>query len=148
MVSSSPSTEGSSPTFNVYAKDERATLAFGIATIVFQGGKKLDAQDVKAAPDSTSFLNVTTGSRSVVPTHEIEKIIFTDRFIGLLEGASLGLLAGAGTGFAVGVIGGGGWGTLFATGFGGLAGLPIGGLLGLILGHTYEYKFANESKKP
>ena len=152
IVSSSTNPEGSSTTFNVYAKDERAALVFGTARVVFQDGKQIDAQDVKAAPDSTSFLNVITGSSSVVPTHEIEKIVLTDRFIGFLEGAGLGLIGGAGTGLAVGAIieggGGNGWAKFGLTVIGGLAGLPIGGILGLVLGHSYEYKFVHESNKP
>lgn len=150
MVSSSVSAGGSSRTFRVEANGERDTMVFGRATIVFQDNGKVDAQDVMAAPDSTSFLNVTTGLRSVVPTDTIEKIVSTDRFFGFLEGWGIGLLAGAGAGLLAAAIAGGsnayGFVGLIIVGVcaGGLVGIPTG----LILGHTYEYKFVHESKKP
>jgi hypothetical protein len=149
-ISSSPGAQGSSPTFSVDGNGEADTMAFDWATIVFLDGKQVDAQNVTATPDSTSFLNIPAGSRSIVPMHTIDKIINKDKFIGMLEASGIGLLAGAGTGALAAAIGANGnvFGIIFVVGGGAVVGAVAGGIVGLIVGHTYEYKFVHESKKP
>ena len=145
LVTYGPGTGESTHSFNVSAKDERATLEFSSATLEFHDGRKVEAHEVKAAPDSTLFIDMTNGATRVVPTHDIVKIVSKDRFIGYLEGLGLGLLAGVVTGVLVSVIArnndaivGAGLIVVGAT-----AGGLIGGILGIIFGHTYEYTFGD-----
>lgn len=149
-ISSFTGAQDSSPTFSVDGNGEADTMAFGWATIVFLDGRRVEAQNVTATPDSASFLNIPAGSRSTVPTHTIDKIINKDKFLGLLEASGIGLLAGAGTGSLVAAIAANGnvFGVIFLIGGGGGVGIVAGGIIGLIVGHTYEYKFVSEPKKP
>ncbi len=147
MVSSSPGAEESFSSFNSDAKGKRAT-------IVLRDARRLFAKDVIAGPESTSFLNVTTGVGIVVPTREIEKIGLKIVGLGFLEGAGIGLLAGGVGGWVVASImvsnqqaeSGLAYGILGLAGGGG--GLLLGGIIGSAIGHTYEYTFVDGSKKP
>lgn len=151
MVSPSLSAEETFSTFNADAKDESAT-------IVLQDGRRLYAQDVIAEPDSTSFMNVTTGRRTVVLTHEIQKIVLTSWSAGIRDGALYGFLGGVAAGLVGAAIA---YPFLedgreipkeaiflFLPAIGGGAGLLLGPIIGGISGHTYEYEFMNESKMP
>lgn len=147
MVSSSPGAEESFPTFNADAGGRNAT-------IVFQDGRKMGAHKVMTGPDSTSFVNTITGARTVVPTHEIDKIVFTSSGLGFLEGAGIGLLAGGLGGLAAAAIivgrgaGEEGLAYFFMPLFGGGGGLLLGGIIGASLGHSYEYRFVREPTTP
>jgi hypothetical protein len=125
-------------------------MAFGRATVVFLDGRRVEAQNVTATPDSTSFLEIPEGLRFTVPTHTIDKIINKDSFVGWLEASGIGLLAGAGTGALVAAVAGGGnsYAVVGLIAVGATAGVLVGGITGLILGHTYEYKFAHEWRRP
>jgi hypothetical protein len=148
VVSSSPETDPSFKTLNVEAYDKSAT-------IVFRDGRELGARNIMASADSTRFLNETTDAITVVPTHTIKKVVFTNRGVGFLEGFGWGALIGSATAsvlFAISpeveidsdsVV----WAVLL---FGGLPGGVIGGIWGGIAGHTYEYQFptsADNTKK-
>jgi hypothetical protein len=147
MVSSSPGAEESFPTFNADAKGKRAT-------VVLRDVRQLFAKDVIAGPDSTSFLNVTAGVRIVLPTHEIDKIVFANSGLGFLEGAGIGLLAGGVGGLAAAAIivgrgaGEEGLAYVILPLFGGGGGLLLGGIIGGTRGHSYEYKFVMEPTTP
>jgi hypothetical protein len=109
----------------------------------------MEAQDVTTTPDSTSFLIVPAGSRSVVPTRSIDKIVTNDRFVGLLEASGIGVLAGGSAGFLVsGIASRGGGDNAFVTVglilIGAGVGVLAGGITGLIFGHLYEYKFVGD----
>lgn len=124
------------------------------AKIVFQDDSSLYCQEIVAEPDSTSWLDPTSGIRAAVPTHSIKKIVFTNRIRGALEGAGIGLLAGGGAGFLIGSAieppdsKWKGFVTVYFSLSGGGVGLLIGTLVGVAEGHIYEYKFANQSEKP
>jgi hypothetical protein len=143
VVSSAPYSDPSFSTFNTDAEGRRGT-------IVFQDGRKMGAHRVMTDPDSTSFVNTITGARTVVPNHEIDKIIFTSSGLGFLEGAGIGLLAGGLGGLAAAAIivgrgaGEEGLAYVFLPLFGGGGGLLLGGIIGGSLGHSYEYKFVRE----
>ena len=144
-VSSSSNIDPSFDTFNVDAYDRSAT-------IVFQDGRELDARNIVASPDSTRFLNEKTDAITVVPTHTIKKVVFTNRGIGFLEGFAWGALIGAATVLAVSAaspsqgheFSGTEW-TLFFMALGAGTGGVIGGIPGVIIGHSYEYQFVTSA---
>ncbi len=146
MVSSSLGAEESFSTFNADAEGRSGT-------IVFQDGRKLDAQNIIASPDSTLFLNGETGAITLVPTQTIRKVVLTSHGVGFLEGFGWGALVGSAIVLAIytgdsghtieldpaGVIG-------FVLLFGGGAGGVIGGIPGLIMGHSNEYQFVSSAE--
>lgn len=124
------------------------------ATIIFQDGRKVDARNILAFPDSTHFVNEGTSAITVVPTHTMKKVVFINRGMGFLEGFGVGALIGSATVLALNAIspssgefGGADYVILFAL-LGGGAGGVIGGIPGVIIGHTYEYNFVNASEEP
>ena len=122
------------------------------ATIVFHNGSILHGQQVLSEPYSTSWLDPTKGVRAAVPNDRIEKIVFSNRTRGTLEGAGIGLLAGGAAGFLVGSTLGSnsstevrGWNTLVLSILGSGVGFFAGIFDGLAEGHTYEYKFGSQA---
>ena len=146
-ISSRPYGDGviSYSEFSENAKDESAD-------ILFSDGNRLLCKNIVCQSDSTSYINLTTNSRVAVPNDKIKKIIFTNRFLGILEGTGIGLLAGGGGGYLVGDnIGSNqsaesrGWGRLIFTVLGGTVGLVSGIVAGASEGHTFEYEFEKPS---
>jgi hypothetical protein len=143
VVSSSPDGDPSFNTFNTDTYDRSVV-------VVFRDHRELDARNIVASTDSTCFLNETTGSTTVVPTHTVKEVIFRSHGAGFVDG----LLWGGGFGAILGAVGGlasgeGGGGAVFvAVAVGASTGL-IGGLVGLGIGHRYEYQFpaTNSAKK-
>ena len=147
MVSSSPDDE------HISFSKLNALLVNESATIVRQDGSETHGRGILATPDSTSWRDPTTAVRSAVPTQIIKKIVLTYRGLGLLEGAGIGVLAGGAAGLLAAVVSGPhraeegiAYVVLPILGVG--SGLIIGPIYGVIKGHTYEYEFANELKKP
>ena len=150
IVSSPPHDEHISfSRFNALVENEKAT-------IVLQDGSRTNGREVHAEPDSASWLDASTGVRTAVSTPTIRKIIVTNRGLGLLEGAGIGVVAGGAAGLLGAVYVGnsypekwkGGIAYLVLPVVGGGAGLLLGIPTGLIIGHTYEYEFAIQSRRP
>lgn len=146
VVSSSPESDPSFDTFNTNMYDRSLV-------VVFQDDRELDARSIVASADSTRFLNETTDSITVVPTHTINKVVLRSHGGGFVDG----LLWGGGIGAVLGVIAGlsagegdphrFGYAVVGAVAVGASTGL-IGGLIGLGIGHRYEYQFpATDSAK-
>jgi len=150
MVSSSSNGERLSfSEFNAAVENEKAE-------IVFQDSTSLHVQQVRAEPDSTSWLDPIIGARDAVPTYKIKKIILTNKTRGFLEGAGIGFLSGGAPGLlaAVGYVAASphdefaGIAYVAFPAMGGGAGLLSGIIVGAINGHTYEYEFVIEFEKP
>jgi len=127
---------------NEDAKDQ----SFTISTV---HGEEIDATDLFIGADSASFLEPSvlyTDKRSTIPTSSVETITMrradwvagAEGFgIGFLSGAMLGvLLASGGNGDTPLIEGSVGVGAV--TGF-------LGAIVGVIVGHKYEYQFANKA---
>ncbi len=102
------------------------------------------AHNVVAAPDSTRFLNEGNEVITVVATHAVKKVVFTNPGTGFLEGFGVGALVGSAFIFAiiprtVSV----GADVAGATLGGGALGGLIGGIIGLVIGHRYEHVFVS-----
>jgi hypothetical protein len=141
LVSTSAGGEESLNTFNVDAYDRSGT-------IVFHDGGEVDARNIRARTDSTLFMKEDAKTVSAVPTHTINKVVFINCGVGLLEGIGFGAVGGVVTGLALSGGGGSnehsfGWGADMAaiTLFFGAAGGVVGGIPGVIIGHSYEYQF-------
>jgi hypothetical protein len=146
----SSSSEGKLPSFsdfNAAAKDEKAT-------IVFHDDSVTDAQDLRADPDSTHWLDPLTSTPVTLSTHRIKKIIFTSRIAGAFDGARIGALSGSLAGILTAAIavkhtsGGSsqylppGLAYLLYPMIGGCVGVIPGAIIGAVIGHTDEYGFA------
>ena len=135
VVSSSPNADPSFDTFNVDARDRSGT-------IVFQDGRKLDARNIIAAPDSIRFLNEKTNAITVVPTHTVKKVVFKNHGVGALYGLGIGALVGAAIILVMASGPNEDEGLVAAYTLAGAAGAgAIGGVFGLGIGHSYEYQF-------
>ena len=147
IVSTSPQDEHISfSKFNAILENEKVT-------IVFQDDSRVDGRGILATPDSTSWLNPTTGIQTAAPTQKVKKIILTNRGLGTLEGMGIGVLAGGVVGLLTAVVTGphpGEDGFTYAVYpiLGGGVGLIAGPIYGVIKGHTYEYEFESLSNKP
>jgi hypothetical protein len=123
------------------------------AVVTFTNGQVTVAEGVIVTNDSVSWMGL---ARLMVPIRDISAILSRNHPLGLLEGGGLGVLAGVGGGLmVVGVLGASshdnlaqGWAILAFTVIGGGVGLVTGIIVGGVHGHTYEYKFPQEAKKP
>jgi hypothetical protein len=133
-VSSSATADKSFSTFNADASDRSGV-------IVFQDDSELDARNILASTGSTRFLNEATDSINVVPTHTIKRVVFKNRFIGILEWAGIGAVVFAGVGLALGASHEGEEAGVAYVVYPGPVGAVIGGIGGVIAGHSYKYDF-------
>jgi hypothetical protein len=144
-VTSSADADPSLKSFNVEANDR-------IARIVFLDRSELDARNIIASADSTRFQKDTTDAITVVPTHTIKKVIFTDHGVGFLEGFGWGAGIGVVTFATLALVNGEGFAgadllstTLFFAAVGGAGGGVVGGIIGVSVGHSYEYQFVTSA---
>ena len=122
--------------------------------IVFNDGSLLNVQLVWTESDSIFYVHPLTSKLHAVPIQEIKKITYLSHGRGALEGTGIGLVSGGAVGFLSAAI------VTKSTNdpdpyvfigmpiLGGLLGLLTGPIVGVVSGHTYEYKFVHELKKP
>lgn len=121
------------------------------ATISFTNGQQESSEDVVVTNDSVAWIGqVKVSPKVTLSTAQIKKIVLTNHFVGVPEGAGIGVLAGIGAGILAAAI------ILHGnpdpeaqlaypilTFYGASGGLAAGTLIGFIFGHKYEYDFTN-----
>jgi len=124
------------------------------AEIILLDSTEITATEVYLSADSLYWFNPETKLKTGVVKSEISKVMFTDTWLGGLEGTEIGLLSGGSAGILFGTIFVGSaeadqiteWYAAWIFGYG-VAGALIGFPIGAIIGHTNEYEFQNNQQQ-
>ncbi|MDO8549444.1 MAG: hypothetical protein Q7S39_04725 [Ignavibacteria bacterium] len=145
VTSTSSSDESSVLEFNEFAEGKEAE-------IILRDYVVNTATNVYLSADSLYWFNPETKLKTSVVKSEIREVMFTDMWLGGLEGAGIGFLSGGVPGLLFGAttaglveVEEGGWIVAWSL-IGGVGGALIGFPIGLIIGHTNEYEFENSQQ--
>lgn len=135
IVVKSTSYDSSVIYFNEFAEGREAK-------IILKDNVVTDATNVYLSADSLSWNDRDNILKSSVVKSDVRKIIFTENFLGAIEGLIFGIPSGGIAGFVTAWASGGGLGAIIILpGFGVIVGALIGFTTGIFIGHKFEYDF-------